>query len=172
MTFLNVLEHISIDDPNLFDTVSVGSKEKQNRVRPGDLLFNNTSETPEDLAMGSTVQIDIPELYLNSFCFGFRLHDSSHYNPLFLTYLFRSPTGRRLMFALAQGATRYNISKQQFLNLELRIPRIREQIAIASILSNMDAEIAALKRQLKIRAIKQGTMQQLLTGRIRLARPL
>ena len=175
VTFLNVLDHvsISIDDPSLFDDVAVGSEEKQNKVLSGDLLFNNTSETPDDLAMGSAVQVDIPELYLNSFCFGFRLYNSSRYNPLYLAYSFRGPIGRKLMYALAQGATRYNISKQQFLNLELRIPEIREQIAIATILSDMDAEIAALERRLnKIRAIKQNAMQQLLTGRIRLARPL
>ena len=175
VTFLSVLDHvlISIDSLSFFDNVAIGSEEKQNKVLSGDLLFNNTSETPDDLAMGSAVQVDIPELYLNSFCFGFRLYNSSRYNPLYLAYSFRGPIGRKLMYALAQGATRYNISKQQFLNLELRIPEIREQIAIATILSDMDAEIAALERRLnKIRAIKQNAMQQLLTGRIRLARPL
>ena len=172
VTFLNVLEHVSIDDPSLFDDVAVGSEEKQNKVLPGDLLFNNTSETPDDLAMGSAVQIDIQGLYLNSFCFGFRLYNSSYYNPLFLAYFFRGLTGRKLMCALAQGATRYNISKRQFLNLELRVPGIREQITIAATLSDMDVEIAALERRLeKIRAIKQGAMQQLLTGKIRLIDP-
>ena len=175
VTFLNVLDHvlISIDSLSFFDNVTIGSEEKQNKVLSGDLLFNNTSETPDDLAMGSAVQVDIPELYLNSFCFGFRLYNSSHYNPLYLAYFFRGPIGRKLMYALAQGATRYNISKQQFLNLELRIPEIREQIAIATILSDMDAEITRSNDRLnKIRAIKQSAMQQLLTGRIRLARPL
>ena len=173
VTFLNVLDHVSIDDPSLFDDVTVGPKEKQSKVLPGDLLFNNTSETPDDLAMGSAVQVYIPELYLNSFCFGFRLYNSLHYNPQYLAYFFRGPTGRNLMYALAQGATRYNISKRQFLNLKLRMPRICEQIAIAITLSDMDAEIAALERRLdKTRALKQGVMQQLLTGRIRLARPL
>ena len=172
VTFLNVLDHvsISIDDPSLFNDVAVGSEEKQNKVLSGDLLFNNTSETPDDLAMGSAVQVDIPELYLNSFCFGFRLYNSSQYNPLYLAYSFRGPTGRNLMYSLAQGATRYNISKQQFLNLELPVPGIHEQIAIATILSDMDAEIDALERRRdKARALKEGMMQQLLTGRMRLA---
>jgi type I restriction enzyme S subunit len=57
-----------------------------------------------------------------------------------------------------------------FRNFTMEIPRtIGEQIAIATVLSDMDAEIAALERRRdKTRAIKQGMMQQLLTGRIRL----
>lgn len=50
------------------------------------------------------------------------------------------------------------------------MPSVSEQIAIAAILSDMDAEIAALEAKLaKARQIKQGMMQELLTGRIRLA---
>ena len=54
-------------------------------------------------------------------------------------------------------------------NFEICLPETREQRAIASVLSDMDAEIAALKqRQDKTLSIKQGMMQQLLTGRVRL----
>ena len=56
-------------------------------------------------------------------------------------------------------------------NFEVRLPQVREQHAIAAVLLDMDAEIAVLERRLdKTRAIKQGMMQQLLTGRIRLVR--
>ena len=76
------------------------------------------------------------------------------------------------MSRLSQGATRYNLSKKQFLALSLTIPDYEEQLAIASVLSDMDAEIAALEQRLaKTRAIKQGMMQQLLTGRVRLVEP-
>ena len=114
----------------------------------------------------------LDNLYLNSFCFGFRIHDKDKYVPLFLAYFFRGSVGRAIMNALAQGATRYNMSKSQFLALELSIPHFDEQRAIASILSDMDAEIAALElRWDKTHAIKQGMMQQLLTGRVRLVKP-
>ncbi len=57
-------------------------------------------------------------------------------------------------------------------NFEVRLPQVREQRAIATVLSDMDAEIAALERRRdKTRAIKQGMMQQLLTGRVRLVQP-
>ena len=62
---------------------------------------------------------------------------------------------------------RYYISDYQ--NVEIALPAHDEQVSIAAILSDMDAEIGALERRLdKVRALKQGMMQQLLTGRIRL----
>ena len=62
-----------------------------------------------------------------------------------------------------------NISKTAFLNLELRMPSLPEQTAISEVLSDMDAELAALKqRRDKTRLLKQAMMQELLTGRIRL----
>jgi type I restriction enzyme S subunit len=55
---------------------------------------------------------------------------------------------------------------------ELKLPPIDEQTSIANILSDMDAEITELETKLaKARQIKQGMMQQLLTGRIRLVEP-
>ena len=54
-------------------------------------------------------------------------------------------------------------------NMEIVLPSIEEQTAIATILSDMDNELQALTQKLdKARALKQGMMQQLLTGKIRL----
>ncbi len=168
VTFLNVLENAVIQ-PALFDNVDISLSESQNRVLRGDLLFNGTSETPGDLALGACVDQDYDDLYLNSFCFGFRFHKGTDHAPLFFAYFFRGPTGRQLMSALAQGATRYNMSKRQFLDLECELPEGDEQQEIATVLSDMDAEIAALdRRRDKTKQIKQGMMQQLLTGRVRL----
>ena len=56
--------------------------------------------------------------------------------------------------------------------VQFTLPPLPEQQAIATVLSDMDAEIAVLERRLdKTRAIKQGMMQQLLTGSIRLPIP-
>ena len=168
VTFLNILENVVLNDEQ-FDNVRVAPRESQNRVLKGDLLFNGTSETPEDLAMAAVLGEPEEDLYLNSFCFGFHIHDQSEYHPLFLAHFFRGIPGRGIMYALAQGATRYNMSKGQFLALELSIPSVEEQAVIAAVLSDMDAEIAALERRReKTRTIKRGMMQQLLTGRVRL----
>ena len=172
VTFLGVLENVILDIRHT-ERVHVGHSESQNSVMKGDLLFNASSETPGDLAIGAVMGEQLDNLYLNSFCFGFRIHDKDKYVPLFLAYFFRGNVGRDIMNALAQGATRYNMSKIQFRALELSIPSGDEQRAIAAVLSDMDAEIAALEqRRDKTIAIKQGMMQQLLTGRVRLVKPV
>jgi type I restriction enzyme S subunit len=87
----------------------------------------------------------------------------------FFALLFRSREGRKLLYSLAQGATRYNLSKTALLNLSFPVPGAFEQAAIAAVLSDMDAEITALEqRRDKTRLLKQGMMQELLTGRTRL----
>ena len=77
--------------------------------------------------------------------------------------------GRQLIFSLAQGATRYNLSKTNFMKLEIAYPDPTEQTAIATILSDMDTEIESLdQKRDKYTLLKQGMMQQLLTGKMRI----
>lgn len=72
--------------------------------------------------------------------------------------------------AMGQTGTQSNLSKELVQNFVLKIPvDLTEQIAIATILSDMDAEIEALEtKRSKYEQVKQGMMQQLLTGKIRL----
>ena len=171
VTFLNVLENVVID-PSRFEQVHVGPRECQNQIRCGDILFNGTSETPDDLAMAAIMPTDEENVFLNSFCFGFKVHDPSENLSLFLAYYFRGPSGRRIMRSLAQGSTRFNISKNQFLSLTLSLPPYDEQRAIAAILCDIDTEISALEaRRKKTQDIKQAMMQELLTGKTRLVKP-
>lgn len=167
ITFLNVLSNIKIDT-SILASVNVKENESQNAVQKGDLFFNTSSETPEEVGMCAVLVEELENTYLNSFCFGFRLNDNTH-SPLFLSYYFNSSIGRKIMSVLAQGATRYNLSKNYFAETVIRLPPKEEQTAIASMLSDMDNEIEALEQELaKTRQVKQGMMQQLLTGKIRL----
>jgi type I restriction enzyme S subunit len=71
--------------------------------------------------------------------------------------------------ALLTGSNYPAINGGDVKSLEIPIPPLPEQTAIAAVLSDMDAELAALEqRRDKTRALKQGMMQELLTGRIRL----
>jgi type I restriction enzyme S subunit len=165
--FMNVMTNVQIDSSWL-ERVNVRAEEKQNPVRRGDLLFNGSSETPEELGMCGVVTDDLDNTFLNSFCFGFRFWDATQ-NGKYFAYYFRSSEGRKLLYSLAQGATRYNLSKTALLRLELPVPLPAEQTAITAVLSDMDAEITALEqRRDKTRLLKQGMMQELLTGRTRL----
>jgi type I restriction enzyme S subunit len=166
--FMNIMSN-PIIDTSYVDYVNIGVDENQNKALKGDLFFNGSSETPEEVGMCSVLLEDIPNLYLNSFCFGFRLNKDSKENGLYLSYYFRSSEGRKLFYSMAQGATRYNLSKSNFNKMEVSLPQPEQQNEIATILSDMDAEIQALVTKLeKYRKIKLGMMQNLLTGKIRL----
>ena len=74
VTFMNVMANVVIDS-GLLEQVRVLPSESQNQLNKGDLLFNGSSETAEEVAMCSLMAEDVPNLFLNSFCFGFRLRD-------------------------------------------------------------------------------------------------
>ena len=86
----------------------------------------------------------------------------------FLYYLLI--TQKQGFISLCGGSTFLEIGKTQLVAYQVRLPATKaEQTAIATVLSDMDAELAALEqRREKTRALKQGMMQELLTGRIRL----
>ena len=129
ISFLNVLNnpYINTDilEPVDIDPIS----ENQNEVRKGDLFFNTSSETPEDVGTCSTLLTDVENVYLNSFCFGYRLEDEEM-SGLFLSYYFRSAIGRKEMTMLAQGATRYNLSKENFNKIKKLPPWKQSAISI------------------------------------------
>jgi len=166
--FMNIMSN-PIIDITYFDIVNIKTNEIQAKAQKNDLFFNGSSETPEEVGMCSVLLKEIPNLYLNSFCFGFRLNKDLKINGLWLSYFFRSGIGRELIYSLAQGATRYNLSKTNFLKLRILYPESEEQTAIATVLSDTDALIEKLEKLIaKKKAVKQGAMQQLLTGKKRL----
>ena len=166
--FVNVMANLRID-PNALEQVDVADNEYQNPVRFGDLLFNGSSETPEEVGLCSVIDFEPGKLFLNSFCFGFRPFSLDHFDGVFFAYLFRSSIGRQIMVGLAQGSTRYNLSKPKLLAAELLVPSVQEQRSIAALLTDVDLEIDSLDALIaKKRNIKQGAMQQLLTGKTRL----
>lgn len=168
VTFMNVILNVRIDCES-FEHVRVSPGETQNRVRKGDLLFNGSSETPEEVALCSVIEDEIPDLFLNSFCFGFRFFPDVKASGLFLALYLRSGEGREIIKSLAQGSTRYNLSKFSLMKAAMKVPELREQIAITNIFRDFDAELDMLEQRLsKARQIKQGMMQELLTGRVRL----
>jgi type I restriction enzyme, S subunit len=80
--FMNVMTDTVID-PNWLETVDIAQNEAQNLARKGDLFFNGSSETPEEVGFCSVLIEDIPNLYLNSFCFGFRFNTDAKVSGLF-----------------------------------------------------------------------------------------
>ena len=168
ITFLNILNN-PIINITILEKVNISPNEGQFEVQLGDLFFNTSSETPEEVGICSYLNNSVTNVYLNSFCFGYRLMDKS-VSGLFLSYYFRSELGRTIMYSLAQGSTRYNLSKDSFKKISIVVPStIQEQMAIVEILTTMDNEIDSLEEERdKYIRLKEGMMQKLLTGQIRL----
>ncbi|KOG94391.1 hypothetical protein AL345_09035 [Aeromonas caviae] len=165
--YINIFKNSRIDLEAL-DLVDVKEGESQSLTQFGDIFFTTSSETPDEVGMSSVLLDQVDEVYLNSFCFGFRLFDFKSLLPEFARYLLRSENIRSEIAVLGQGATRYNLSKKQLMKLELLLPNINEQKKIATILSTTDQEIAALQQKLDaLKLEKKALMQQLLTGKRR-----
>lgn len=143
--------------------VDVGDDENQNQLQLGDILFTTSSETPDEVGFASVITKQPNEpTYLNSFCFILRPNDLDEINPDFSRYLFHSPIYRKSVSAIAQGSTRYNLSKGSFLKLRVPIPKPEEQQKIASCLSSLDELITAHNDKLDaLKDHKKGLLQNL-----------
>lgn len=165
--YINIYSNAVIDTNN-FDYVSIAENEKQNSVKYGDIFFTTSSETPDEVGMSSVLLEKVDNLYLNSFCFGFRLHNFLTLLPQYAVYYFRGGNFRRILDSLAQGSTRFNLSKNNLLKAMLLLPPIKEQKAIVEILRTIDQEINLLKQELEQeRRKKKALMQLLLSGIVR-----
>lgn len=132
--------------------------QSQNEVKSGDILFTTSSETPEEVGMSSVWLYDTPNTYLNSFCFGYR--PSININPYFSASLFRSPGVREDFKLLAQGISRFNISKQKAMELEVSLPSLGEQEQIGAFFRALDELIEAKEEELeKLRQMKVALLE-------------
>jgi len=135
------------------------------RLRKGDLLFAGSGETAEEIGKCVAFLGD-EEAYAGGDIVVFSPVDQ---DSMYLGYLMNHASVSCQKGRMGQGDAVVHISARNLAFLDLRLPKLEEQTAIVAILSDMDAEIAALEARLaKTRALKQGMMQELLTGRIRL----
>ena len=136
ITYLNVFQN-TISDITMTDKIEIDTT--QNEVKYGDVLFTTSSETPEEVGMSSVWLGDIPNIYLNSFCFGFR--PNQKIDQYFLGYSLRAPYMRDKIKILAQGISRYNISKNKVMELEISLPNNEEQKLLGNLLQRIDLTI-------------------------------
>jgi type I restriction enzyme S subunit len=135
------------------------------RLQKGDLLFAGSGETKEEI--GKCVAfISDEEAYAGGDIVILRPRGV---DSLFMGYSLNTSGVNHQKASYGQGDAVVHISATALAQVSLSLPKLEEQTAIATILADMDANIAALEaRRGKTRALKQGMMQQLLTGRIRL----
>ena len=134
-------------------------------IKKGDLLFAGSGETAEEIGICAAYLGEEPA-YAGGDVITLT---PSGQNPIYLGHLMNHPTVATQKARMGQGAAVVHISASNLAQVKVELPPLAEQTAIAAVLSDMDAEIAALERRRdKTRAIKQGMMQQLLTGQTRL----
>ena len=159
--YMQIFSNSKIDITQ-FGFVDVDENDNQNKVQKGDVFFTTSSETPNEIGTASVLLEDVGEVYLNSFCFGFRPNSISELVPEFAQFLFRSNQVRRKIIRLAQGSTRYNMSKVEFMKLTIMMPTSEEQKKIASFLSAIDNKIEKVNSQIDFkRNWKKGLLQQM-----------
>ena len=152
---LSRVEYVTITDAER-------KKQTQNEVQYGDIFFTTSSETPDEVGMTSVLLDEVKDCYLNSFCFGYRLNSITDVLPEYMRFYLRSNTIRRRLLVLAQGSTRFNISKGEVMGLTIKLPGTSEQRKIAQLLTMIDDRIATqIKIIEKLESLIKGLCQKL-----------
>ena len=177
------IENYITDNPNGVNWIKIGD------VKPNDKYINKTEERIIPDGVSRSRRVDVGDFILsNSMSFGRPyilgidgcIHDGwlviqNYHNTFdkdYLYYLLCSEDVMMQYMRMAAGSSVKNLNKEKVASLQLCMPTtIKEQQAIATILSDMDKEIADLEAQHdKYRLLKSGMMQKLLSGQIRLVK--
>jgi len=138
-------------------------------LRDGDLIMVDASEDYSGLGKSFEIKnVGLSKIVAGLHTIVLRGDDSiiSNNYKQFIQFL---PMFKLEIIKIATGISVYGVSKSNLSNIEISLPPLPEQTAIATVLSDMDTEISALEaRKAKTISLKQGMMQELLTGRIRL----
>lgn len=157
ITYMNVFSN-PISDLNGLENIEIDKKQSQ--VNYGDVLFTTSSETPEEVGMSSVWLGNEEDVYLNSFCFGFR--PSVEIDKYYLAYMLRSSPIRKKFQILAQGISRYNISKNKVMEISIPLPCMDEQKKIGLLFKNIEQTIYSQKKTVeKLRNIKNAYLNEI-----------
>lgn len=142
------------------------------RVNPQkDTILISRMNTPDLVGEVGYIEFDQPTLFLPDRLWMMTFDSNKGVVPRWLSFVLSSAQMQEQIKNLCTGTSgsMKNISKSAILSLQVLFPSLPEQTAIASVLSDMDTELEALEGKLdKARQVKQGMMQQLLTGKVRL----
>ena len=155
--YTNVFDN-PLTDTKRLETVEIDSS--QNKVAYGDTFFTVSSETPDEVGMSSVWLSDQDDVYLNSFCFGYR--QDSTFDPYYLAYMLRSSSIRSDLTLLAQGISRFNISKNKVMELSVPVPSAAEQKQIGQYFARLDSLITLHQRKYdKLCTVKKSMLDKM-----------
>lgn len=165
---MDVLENTFITEEKILGSVQLTDKQiEKNIVKKGDVLFNRTSETQDEIGLTALYNDDAKAVFG-----GFVIRGRPKNNailPEFNGYSFHSELVRKQIISKGQGAVRVNIGQSDLEQVKLPLPPLPEQKKIAEILTTWDRAIETLEQLIvKKEELKKGLMQQLLTSEKRL----
>ncbi|RYQ19171.1 type IC HsdS subunit [Bifidobacterium pseudolongum subsp. pseudolongum] len=120
VTYMNVYKN-TFASRDAMGRVKVGDAEKQNKVRYGDILFTQSSETVDEVGL-SSVYLYNDEPYLNSFCMGYRFNNLDNVCPEFIGYCMRSNEIRKSIMLMGQGISRINLGAKRLATVKWLFP--------------------------------------------------
>ena len=155
--YTNVFDN-PLTDTKRLEAVEIDSS--QNQVAYGDAFFTVSSETPDEVGMSSVWLADQEDVYLNSFCFGYR--QDSTFDPHYLAYMLRSRSVRPNLTLLAQGISRFNISKNKVMELSVPVPSAVEQEQLGQYFTKLDSLITLHQRKYdKLCTVKKSMLDKM-----------
>jgi len=158
--------HLRLDDDcDLIDEAAFGRINERSDLRKGDILFSSIGRIGDVYLVPETPK----NWNINESVFTLR-PNKNRVAPLFLFHALMSDQVRSELEKGATGSTFTGVKQAHLKEIPIHMPSsLDEQLAVAEVLSHMDSEIDALKTKVETaRQLKQGMMQELLTGRIRL----
>lgn len=170
VNLMDIFEKTSIKGNEEFGLIeSVSSEQQMYSLRRGDVLFVRSSVKPEGVGLTTVVKKDLSKTVFSGFILRFR-ELGERLNTDYKEFVFYSDYFRRNLIASSTVSANTNINQPALKKLIIAFPKsIEEQQRIANALSDVDTLINNLEKLIaKKKNIKQGAMQQLLTGKKRL----
>ena len=171
LTFTNIAANTYINTKD-FGKVVINEDEKQNEVKQNDLFFLMSSEGYEDVGKASLLTENVSEVYLNSFCKGYRL-TKKDVSPKYLNWMLFSPAFRERLVVQGKGFTRINLKMEKINDFRIILPPSEnEQIDIANYLdtktSTIDNIIVNIKKQIDVlKELRKTLINDVVTGKLK-----
>lgn len=168
--FINVLDILS-NDFITYEKISGRVNVSQDivekyAVRFGDILFQRSSETREEVGSASVYMDSDNVATFGGFVI--RGRKIGKYDPIFLNKLLKTDIARDTITSKSGGSTRYNVSQEILSEVELTLPSLPEQQKIAQFLSSVDEKIQALKKKKSLlEQYKKGMIQKIFSQELR-----
>lgn len=166
----DIIKCLPILADNVIGTVAISNDEiEKNKVNYGDILFQRSSETQEDIGHASVYIDKRPSVY-NGFVICGK-PDKLFYNPVFLHNALQIYKVRKQTVSLGAGAQHYNIGQEGLAQVKVNVPCLEEQQKIADFLSSVDEVIAQSEVEIQdLEQQKKATMQEIFLREVRFER--